>query len=146
MKEESRIAVIVVTYNRERMLKRCMEALFQQTVPLCKICVIDNASTDETEKMMQVFQRAVCIIYRNIRMKKITNFQITLFFQTMDSHLIMVFMQIICNADWHDFRTALNEAEDRNQNTLCFFIFHLCIFRSFCLWFFPYFQFFFPEE
>ena len=57
MKEESRIAVIVVTYNRERMLKRCMEALFQQTVPLCKICVIDNASTDETEKMMQVFQR-----------------------------------------------------------------------------------------
>ena len=57
MKEESRIAVIVVTYKRERMLKRCMEALFQQTVPLCKIRVIDNASTDETEKMMQVFQR-----------------------------------------------------------------------------------------
>lgn len=53
MKEETRIAVIVVTYNRERMLKRCMEALFRQTVPLRKICVVDNASTDGTEKMMR---------------------------------------------------------------------------------------------
>lgn len=56
MKEEAKVAVIVVTYNRERMLKRCMEALLRQTISLWKICVVDNASTDGTERMIQDIQ------------------------------------------------------------------------------------------
>lgn len=44
------VAAIVVTYNRKELLKECIEKLKCQTVPL-DILVIDNASTDGTEKL-----------------------------------------------------------------------------------------------
>ena len=38
---------VVVTYNRLRLLKECIEALLRQTCS-CDILIVDNASTDET--------------------------------------------------------------------------------------------------
>lgn len=43
-----RIAAIVVTYNRQSYLLRCIEALRQQECDAMDILVIDNASTDGT--------------------------------------------------------------------------------------------------
>jgi GT2 family glycosyltransferase len=43
-----RIAAIVVTYNRQSYLLRCIEALRQQACDAMDILVIDNASTDGT--------------------------------------------------------------------------------------------------
>ena len=51
-----KIAVIVVTYNRERMLERCLNALFEQTVPVWKIYIVDNASADGTVGLVKRFQ------------------------------------------------------------------------------------------
>jgi len=42
------INVVVVTYNRKQLLLRCLGFLFSQTVPLDRIYIIDNASTDGT--------------------------------------------------------------------------------------------------
>lgn len=56
MKSIDKIAVIVVTYNRKKLLERCLNALFEQTVPVWKICIVDNASTDGSEVMVKFFQ------------------------------------------------------------------------------------------
>lgn len=42
------VACVVVTYNRLSLLKECIGALKRQTVPLRKIIVVDNHSTDGT--------------------------------------------------------------------------------------------------
>ncbi|MCX7697952.1 MAG: glycosyltransferase [Candidatus Goldbacteria bacterium] len=52
MKKKEKIAVIVVTYNRKELLRRCINAILKQTYKVDKIIVIDNASTDGTEEMM----------------------------------------------------------------------------------------------
>lgn len=46
-----KIATIVVTYNRKQLLQECLQAIMNQTVLPDKIFVINNASTDGTEKL-----------------------------------------------------------------------------------------------
>ena len=48
---KSKTCAIVVTHNRLELLKQCITALYRQTLP-CEILVIDNASTDETERWL----------------------------------------------------------------------------------------------
>lgn len=44
-----KVAAIVVTYNRKKLLGECLERLMKQEYP-CDILVIDNASTDGTKE------------------------------------------------------------------------------------------------
>lgn len=44
----NKIIAIVLTYNRLELLKECINSLRQQTAPVDKILVVDNASTDGT--------------------------------------------------------------------------------------------------
>lgn len=48
-----RIIAIVVTYNRKILLLECITALLQQTYPLFKVLIVDNASTDGTEDFLR---------------------------------------------------------------------------------------------
>ncbi len=48
-----RIAAVVVTYNRRTLLDRCLKALISQIRPPDEILVIDNASTDDTQDMLE---------------------------------------------------------------------------------------------
>jgi len=48
-----KICAVVVTYNRSQLLKECLLALQNQSQPLHKIIVINNASTDETILMLK---------------------------------------------------------------------------------------------
>lgn len=62
---ERKVAAIVVTYNRQALLKQCVQHLLSQTVP-CTILLVDNASTDGTADWAQ----ALCtqntrVRYRN---------------------------------------------------------------------------------
>ena len=50
-----KINAVVVTYNRIKLLKECLEALLIQTYPIQKIIVIDNCSTDETAEYLKRF-------------------------------------------------------------------------------------------
>ena len=43
-----KICAIVVTYNRVKFLERCLNALVKQTVPIDKILIVDNCSSDGT--------------------------------------------------------------------------------------------------
>lgn len=49
----SRVAAVVVTYNRKKMLEECLGALLSQTRPLDSIIIVDNASTDGTPEFLQ---------------------------------------------------------------------------------------------
>lgn len=44
----SSVCAVVVTYNRKILLLDCLKALQEQTVPLDKVLIIDNASSDGT--------------------------------------------------------------------------------------------------
>jgi rhamnopyranosyl-N-acetylglucosaminyl-diphospho-decaprenol beta-1,3/1,4-galactofuranosyltransferase len=48
----SRVAAVVVTYNRKELLAECLRALLAQTAPVGAIHVIDNASTDGTRELL----------------------------------------------------------------------------------------------
>jgi rhamnopyranosyl-N-acetylglucosaminyl-diphospho-decaprenol beta-1,3/1,4-galactofuranosyltransferase len=45
---ENGTAAVVVTYNRKDLLVKCLQSLLDQSAPLDRIYVIDNASTDGT--------------------------------------------------------------------------------------------------
>jgi rhamnopyranosyl-N-acetylglucosaminyl-diphospho-decaprenol beta-1,3/1,4-galactofuranosyltransferase len=47
-----KIIAVVVTFNRAELLPRCLEALAAQTLPLSEIIVVDNASTDATQRVL----------------------------------------------------------------------------------------------
>ncbi|MDD4851350.1 MAG: glycosyltransferase [Gemmiger sp.] len=62
-----RVGAVVVTYNRKALLARCLACLQNQqgnTMPLCEIWVVDNASTDGTEAMVKALA-IPGLIYRN---------------------------------------------------------------------------------
>lgn len=45
---EKKIATVIVTYNRKDLLKRCLDAVSQQTFKPATVYITDNASTDGT--------------------------------------------------------------------------------------------------
>lgn len=48
-----KVNAVVVTYNRKEMLVDCLTAILKQSFPVAEITLIDNASTDKTEKYLK---------------------------------------------------------------------------------------------
>jgi GT2 family glycosyltransferase len=46
------VAAVIVTYNRKQLLCECLDALLAQTLPLSRIVLVDNASTDGTADLL----------------------------------------------------------------------------------------------
>lgn len=46
------ISVVIPTYNRAKILKKSIESVLEQTLPVDEIIVVDDFSTDETEKIV----------------------------------------------------------------------------------------------
>lgn len=47
------VYAVVVTFNRAKLLKKCLESIRNQTYEVKKIIIINNASTDETKKVLE---------------------------------------------------------------------------------------------
>src|SRR4051794_17999067 len=47
------VAAVVVTYNREAILRDCLRAVFAQSRPVGELIVVDNGSTDGTRNMVR---------------------------------------------------------------------------------------------
>lgn len=57
---------VVVTYNRKDLLKKCINHLLDQTVKELDILIVDNASTDGTDKCIQnLYSKEHRVIYEN---------------------------------------------------------------------------------
>ncbi len=63
--DRNNVAAVVVTYNRKELLHKCIEKILGQKGASCDVFVIDNASTDGTQKMMQEFFSDSGIHYYN---------------------------------------------------------------------------------
>lgn len=61
---QNNIAAIVVTYNRSRLLKECIEALKKSTI-FVDIVVVNNASSDDTEEVIRTEIENKTILYFN---------------------------------------------------------------------------------
>ena len=66
MKKVSKLVnVVVVTYNRKELLCECIEALLNQDYKNINIILVDNASTDGTEKHINKYLKNKNIYYFN---------------------------------------------------------------------------------
>lgn len=48
-------SIIIPTYNRSNLLKKCINSVLKQTFSDWELIVVDNASTDDTEQVVQSF-------------------------------------------------------------------------------------------
>jgi GT2 family glycosyltransferase len=64
MASKDLVSVTVVTYNSGRFIKRCLESVLEQKYPNMEVVVVDNASTDGTQDILEQFS-GVCRIYYN---------------------------------------------------------------------------------
>ena len=51
-----KISVIVPVYNVENYLEKCLNSLVNQTLEEIEILVINDGSTDDSQKIIEVFQ------------------------------------------------------------------------------------------
>lgn len=47
-----KIVAVVVTYNRKELLLECLDSIFRQTIPIDKLILIDNASSDGSKEAL----------------------------------------------------------------------------------------------
>lgn len=50
----NKIVALVLTYNREKLLRECMDSILRQQA-VCDLLVVDNASTDHTAEMVNAY-------------------------------------------------------------------------------------------
>lgn len=63
------VCAVVLTYNREALLRRCLDALLKQSIKCDDILVVDNASTDTTPTLLRESKYAfvsACQLRHNI--------------------------------------------------------------------------------
>lgn len=65
MAATKRVATIVVTHNRKKLLRECIEALLKQSYKHQDILIIDNASTDGTEEAIAKYIDNKRVFYFN---------------------------------------------------------------------------------
>lgn len=57
------VTVTVVTFNSDRYIAQCLESVLQQDYPRKEVIVVDNASTDDTAKILRDFEGHVRLVY-----------------------------------------------------------------------------------
>ncbi len=62
--DNSHIAVIVVNWNSGEYLRRCIEALLKQSMPVARIVVVDNASTDDSLESISGLSNVIKVVRR----------------------------------------------------------------------------------
>lgn len=54
---DTKLAVVIVTYNRVELLEQCLDKLTEQTYPIDTVIVINNASTDSTADFLENYKK-----------------------------------------------------------------------------------------
>ena len=50
-------SIIVLTYNSEQYIKRCLKSILNQTYSNFEVIIVDNGSKDSTEKIVNSFDK-----------------------------------------------------------------------------------------
>lgn len=59
---EPRVAIVILTYNSEQVIKACLESVSQIEYPHCEVFVVDNNSRDGTKAVVGKFGGQICLI------------------------------------------------------------------------------------
>lgn len=59
------VSVIVPTYNRAQLLPRAIKSVLNQTYPNFELIIVDDGSTDDTEKIVKSFNDSRIIYYKH---------------------------------------------------------------------------------
>ncbi len=57
------VSVTIVTFNSGRFIKRCLESVLAQKYPRLEVVVVDNASVDGTQDIIEQFEDRVRVIH-----------------------------------------------------------------------------------
>jgi GT2 family glycosyltransferase len=63
MASNDSVAVTIVTYNSGRFIKRCLESVLEQKYPNKEVIVVDNASSDGTQDILEQFEGRCRIVF-----------------------------------------------------------------------------------
>ncbi|MDQ1281007.1 MAG: hypothetical protein QG670_2271 [Thermoproteota archaeon] len=66
------ISIVIPTYNEEKNIRTCLDALLKQKYPLnlLEIIIVDNVSTDETLELVKEYEERICVSIIFNRVKK----------------------------------------------------------------------------
>lgn len=64
MSQGKDISIIIVTYNNKKTIKSCIDSVLKYT-PGCEIIVVDNASKDNTVKLVKRYKQKVMVVKSN---------------------------------------------------------------------------------
>lgn len=56
-KRSPRVSIVIPAYNEEQVIEKCLDSCMSQTRSACEIIVVNNKSTDDTEKIVRRVQR-----------------------------------------------------------------------------------------
>lgn len=59
---DSTVCVAIVTYNSDRYIRRCLEAVLRQKGVPIDVVVVDNASTDRTREILEDFEGRIRVV------------------------------------------------------------------------------------
>jgi GT2 family glycosyltransferase len=60
---EPKVCVAIVTYNSDRYIRRCLEAVLRQKGGPVEVVVVDNASTDRTREILEDFEGRIRVVW-----------------------------------------------------------------------------------
>jgi len=62
------VAVTIVTFNSARFIAQCLQYVLELDYPALEVVVVDNASSDETARILEQFEHKVQVVYneRNV--------------------------------------------------------------------------------
>ena len=85
-----KVDVVVCTYNSERYLRRCLESIIVN-VPVSKLFVVDNCSTDSTVNIAKQFGAVVVQCRGSLAESRLLSFSLvsTTLFVNVDSVVVL---------------------------------------------------------
>ena len=62
VKMDKLVSVNITTYNREKLLPRCLESVLSQSYEKIEIIIVDDCSSDNTSRVIEEYQKKDCRI------------------------------------------------------------------------------------
>jgi GT2 family glycosyltransferase len=60
---QQKVSVQIVTYNSAEHIVNCLEAVISQSYPIAQIIVVDNASTDATQSLLEQYKQQALFLF-----------------------------------------------------------------------------------
>jgi glycosyltransferase involved in cell wall biosynthesis/SAM-dependent methyltransferase len=58
-------SICITTYNRASFIRQCIESVLRQTCPDTEVIVVDDGSTDQTQRVLESFGSAIRVFYND---------------------------------------------------------------------------------